>query len=73
MNLTRGTKLKSKLSGITYEVKMVTDKSVIIEEEEKDRTNQEWTANNLDIFFEELSRSSAQGGGEQSLITVDNG
>jgi hypothetical protein len=62
MKLSQGSNVKNKLSRITYKVKSITHNSVVVEED--DGSDQEWTMNNLDIFFEELSRSAKQGSGK---------
>jgi hypothetical protein len=41
MKVLEGDKLKSKLTGMIYEVKKIEDKSVVLES--KDGSNQEWT------------------------------
>lgn len=53
MKVHEGDKVKSRLTGMTYEVKKIMDKSVVLES--KEGSNQEWTdMGNLRIFFEEI-------------------
>jgi hypothetical protein len=59
MKVLEGDKLKSKLTGMIYEVKKIEDKSVVLES--KDGSNQEWTdMGNLWIFFEDIDSRCAK-------------
>jgi hypothetical protein len=59
MKVLEGDKLKSKLTGMMYEVKKIKDKSVVLES--RDGLNQEWTdMGNLWIFFEDIDGRSAK-------------
>lgn len=60
MKVLEGGRLKSKLTGRIYEVKMITDRSVVLES--KDGSCQEWTEwGNLPFFFEEAEIKRSEG------------
>ena len=51
MMILKGVRLKSKMTGIIFEVKEIKDKSIVLESEEG--SNQEWTDMGcLPLFFE---------------------
>ncbi|MEI9477522.1 MAG: hypothetical protein WCO26_13210 [Deltaproteobacteria bacterium] len=58
MKVLEGNKLKSKLTGTIFEVKIIKDRSVILES--RDGSDQEWTdMGNLPLFFEEAENLSS--------------
>jgi hypothetical protein len=58
MKILEGNKLKSKLTGTIFEVKVIKDRSVVLES--KDGPEQEWTdMGNLPLFFEEAENHSS--------------
>jgi hypothetical protein len=58
MKILEGNKLKSKLTGTIFEVKVIKDRSVVLES--IDGPDQEWTdMGNLPLFFEEAENQSS--------------